>query len=89
MLVGVGAFQMIYMTTVQSVVQVVVPDHLRGRVMSIQMLNQGLGPAGALTAGLSTQLWGAPFTVTAMGALVIVLTIAVAWFIPMVRQIET
>jgi MFS transporter, DHA1 family, staphyloferrin A biosynthesis exporter len=89
MLVGVGGFQMIYMTTVQSVVQVVVPDHLRGRVMSIQMLNQGLGPGGALAAGLSTQLFGARFTVTAMGVLVIALTIAVACFIPRVRQIET
>jgi MFS family permease len=88
MLVGIGGFQMIYMTTVQSVVQVVVPDHLRGRVMSIQMLNQGLGPAGALTAGLSTQLFGPQATVAAMGAMVIALTAVIAWFIPKVRQLE-
>jgi hypothetical protein len=57
-------------------------------VMSIQMLNQGLGPAGALTAGLSTQLFGPQATVAAMGAMVIALTVVIAWFIPKVRQLE-
>jgi MFS family permease len=84
-----GGFQMVYMTTVQTVVQDVVPDQLRGRVMSIQMANQGLGPAGALTAGISTQFFGAPHTVTVMGIMIVVMALWVAWRVPRVRTIET
>jgi MFS family permease len=84
-----GACQMSYMTTANTVVQVVVPDQLRGRVMSIWMLDQGLGPIGALFAGISTELIGAPYTATWMGAVVILLALGVAWRVPRIRQIET
>jgi hypothetical protein len=35
--------------------QVIVPDHLRGRVMSIYASDRGLMPVGALMAGVSAQ----------------------------------
>jgi MFS family permease len=84
-----GACQMTYMTTANTVVQVVVPDQLRGRVMSIWMLDQGLGPVGALVAGASTEIMGAPNTATWMGAAVILLAVGAAWRVPRIRQIET
>jgi predicted MFS family arabinose efflux permease len=87
-LLCMGACQMVYMTTANTVVQVVVPDQLRGRVMSIWMLDQGLGPIGALLAGVSTEWLGAPPTVTWMGCAVILLALVVAWRIPRIRQIE-
>ena len=79
---------MAYMTTANMLVQVVVPDQLRGRVMSIWMVNQGLGPIGALFAGLSTEFIGAPSTATWMGAGVVFLALAIAWRVPRIRQIE-
>lgn len=87
-LLCMGACQMVYMTTANTVVQVIVPDQLRGRVMSIWMLDQGLGPVGALVAGISTEWLGAPSTVTWMGFTVIVLALVVAWRVPRIRQIE-
>lgn len=84
-----GAAQMTYMTTANTLVQFVVPDELRGRVMSIWMLNQGLGPIGALFAGVSTEYIGAPNTVTWMGAVVILLAAVVAWRVPRIRLIES
>ena len=84
-----GACQMTYMTTANTVVQVMVPDQLRGRVMSIWMLDQGLGPIGALVAGVSTEMIGAPPTATWMGVAVILLAIGAAWRVPRIRQIET
>jgi MFS family permease len=87
-LLFMGAFQMAYMTTANMLVQVVVPDQLRGRVMSIWMVNQGLGPIGALFAGLSTEFIGAPSTATWMGAGVVFLALAIAWRVPRIRQIE-
>jgi MFS family permease len=85
----VGACQMTYMTTANTVVQVMVPDQLRGRVMSIWMLDQGLAPIGALVAGASTEMIGAPDTATWMGLGVILLAVVAAWRVPGIRQIET
>ncbi len=73
LLVLVGMFQMCYMTTNQTLLQITTPDELRGRVMGIYMLNQGLLPAGSLFAGVLADLWGAPLAVTVMGAAVLIL----------------
>ena len=43
---------------------------MRGRVMSVYMLNVGLVPAGTLAAGVLTDLIGAPATLGLMGALI-------------------
>jgi MFS family permease len=84
-LVANGAFQIFYMATTNTMLQVIVPDHLRGRVMSIYMLDRGLMPVGALTAGISAHWIGAPATVSLMGITVIALALLVAWLAPVVR----
>ncbi len=71
--------------TTNTMLQVIVPDHLRGRVMSIYALDRGLMAAGALMAGVSAHFVGAPVTVSAMGLLVILLALLVAWLAPVVR----
>jgi MFS family permease len=73
LLVLIGAFQMTYMTTNQTVVQLTTPDELRGRVMGIYMLNQGLLPFGSLLAGILADAWSAPLAVALMGGSVCVL----------------
>jgi hypothetical protein len=88
-LVGVGGSQVFYAATTNTMLQIIVPDELRGRVISIYMLDQGLSPAGALLAGISTHVIGAPTTVAIMGLLVIALAGAVAWRMPMLRSVET
>ena len=86
-LIAVGSCQVFYMATTNTMLQVIVPDHLRGRVMSIYALDRGLMPVGALMAGVSAHLIGAPATVSYMGLVVIVLAILVAWRAPVVRDI--
>jgi MFS family permease len=88
-LVGVGGCQVFYAATSNTMLQIIVPDELRGRVISIYMLDQGLSPAGALVAGVSTAFVGAPTTIAAMGAMIIALAGVVAWRMPMLRQVET
>ncbi len=88
-LVGVGGCQVFYAATTNTMLQIIVPDELRGRVISIYMLDQGLSPAGALMAGVSTHFVGAPTTIAVMGALIIALAGVVAWRMPMLRQVET
>ena len=88
-LIAVGCCQVFYMATTNTMLQVIVPDHLRGRVMSIYALDRGLMPVGALMAGISAHLIGAPATVSYMGLVVIMLAILVAWRSPVVRELGT
>jgi len=88
-LAGLGGCQILYAATTNTMLQIIVPDELRGRVTSIYMLDHGLSPIGALMAGVSTQFVGAPTTVAMMGAAVIVLAAVVAWRIPQLRSVET
>lgn len=88
-LLAVGGTQILYMSTTHAVLQLTVPDTLRGRVMSIYMLDRGMMPAGALFAGISAHFIGAPATVAAMGLIVIVLAGIVAWSVPHLRRLET
>ena len=87
MLVAIGVFQLMYMATTNTMLQVIVPDHLRGRVMSIYMLDRGLMPIGQMTAGGSAHWIGAPATVSYMGLAVIVLAIVLAWRAPVIRRL--
>ena len=87
LLVLVGAFQMTYMTTNQTVLQVSTPDEFRGRVMGIYMLNQGLLPLGSLFAGVVADLWSAPLAVTVMGAAVLLLSGSAFTFMPSMRRL--
>lgn len=88
-LVGVGGSQIMFMTTTNTLLQMTVPDALRGRVMSLYMLDRGLMPVGALTAGVTAHVIGAPLTVAAMGGIVIILALLVSWLVPVLRKIET
>lgn len=88
-LVIVGTFQMFFLASTATMLQMIVPDELRGRVLSLYMLDRGFMPLGALFAGTSAHFLGAPATVAIMGAIVIVLTSLVAWRIPAIRKLES
>ena len=88
MLVIVGGFQVMFMSVSNMVLHMTVPDRLRGRVMSIYMLDRGITPAGALLAGVSAHFIGAPHTVAAMGAIVLVLAAVVVAFLPSLRKVR-
>jgi MFS family permease len=88
-LVVIGIFQMLFLASTNTILQLIVPDELRGRVMSLYMLDRGFMPAGALFAGVTAHFIGAPATVATMGAIVIVLVLLVAWRVPAIRSLET
>jgi predicted MFS family arabinose efflux permease len=87
LLVVVGGVQMAWLTTNQTLIQLTTPDGLRGRVMGVYMLNQGLLPLGSLFAGALADLIGAPSTVFLMGALVSLLALTFALRAQSLRQI--
>jgi MFS transporter, DHA1 family, staphyloferrin A biosynthesis exporter len=88
-LVLVGIFQMFFLASTATILQLIVPDELRGRVLSLYMLDRGFMPLGAMFAGTAAHFIGAPSTVAIMGAIVIVLTVLVAWLIPAIRKLES
>lgn len=87
LLILTGAFQIAYMTTNNTVLQMSTSDEFRGRVMGIYMLNQGLMPLGSLIAGIMASAWGAPLTVALMGGVVFLLAILAYFRLPAMRDI--
>lgn len=78
LLVPVGFAMMMQMAASNTLLQVMVPDALRGRVMSLySMMFMGMAPLGALLAGGLADVVGAPATVAAGGMLCMV---AAVWF---------
>ena len=65
-----GAAVTFYMVMVQTTLQALVPDHLRGRVFSIYSLTWSLLPLGALQAGLVAD-WVSPEFAIAFGGVVV------------------
>jgi MFS family permease len=59
-----GFFEMIFLTTNQTLLQLSIPDNLRGRVTSIVNLNAALFPLGGLIAGTGSDLFGGPKMIT-------------------------
>lgn len=80
LLVPVGFCMMLQMSSSNTLIQAMVPDHLRGRVMSAySMMFMGMGPFGAFFAGAIADRLGAPLAVV-MGA---VACIGGAWIFGM------
>ena len=70
LLVPVGGAFMVQMASSNTLVQAMVPDALRGRVMAVySMMFMGMAPFGALFAGSLAERLGAPRTV-ALGGIV-------------------
>jgi MFS family permease len=68
LLVPVGYFIMLQMASSNTLIQVMVPDELRGRVMAVySMMFMGMAPVGALLGGALSDRLGAPLTVAIGG----------------------
>ena len=86
LLVPVGFFMMVQMASSNTLIQSMVPDRLRGRVMSVySMMFMGMAPFGALSAGSIAHHLGAPWTV-AVGGLACAMSAIAFWsYLPSIR----
>ena len=77
---------MIQMAASNTLIQAMVPDEMRGRVMSVySMMFMGMAPIGALLAGLLAGAVGAPVTVAIGGAFCIAGAVVFATQAPKMR----
>lgn len=86
LLVPVGFSVMVQMASSNTLIQSMVPDRLRGRVMAVySMMFVGMAPFGALLAGLLANFVGAPGSVAAGGAACIAGALVFRSHLPRVR----
>ncbi|HUT84063.1 MAG TPA: MFS transporter, partial [Thermodesulfobacteriota bacterium] len=89
LLVGVGGGMIAQNVTANTLVQTMVPNELRGRMMSMySLVFMGLMPVGNLIAGAIAQKMGAPFAVGLGGAIALSAALFVRWRFAEVRKIS-
>lgn len=75
--------------TSNTLVQSIVPDELRGRVMGLySLMFFGVTPFGALLAGSLAQTWGPAAAVGIDAAVTLAFAIGLLLFVPLVRKLE-
>ena len=82
-----GLANMLYQTLTNAIVQLEVPDELRGRVMGTYQLTWNLLPLGGLVQGAVATLASAPVAVTFGGALVLGLAVVLGMTAPFLRRL--
>jgi MFS family permease len=87
LLLPVGFFMIVQMASSNTLIQAMVPDNLRGRVMAVYgMMFMGMAPFGALLAGAFAHHLGAPITVTFGGSVCIVAAVGFGLRLPTFRR---
>ncbi len=81
-----GFFEMIYLTTNQTLLQLSIPDEMRGRVMGIVTLNAGLSPVGAVIAGAGADLAGPRAVTLVLCSAAAAIAVIVFFASPTVRE---
>ncbi|HEY3108766.1 MAG TPA: MFS transporter [Chloroflexota bacterium] len=87
LLAGGGFANAMLMSLNQTILQQTVPDHLRGRVMSVYMLTWGLMPLGTLPIGMIAQSHGTPAAIFLGGVVCYVGALWIFFFRPSFRSI--
>lgn len=66
-----GFLFQVFMTSNLVWFQMLVPDHLRGRVLSVRFVLFGISPLGVFAAGAAAEAWGTPLATAATGVLMV------------------
>jgi MFS family permease len=86
LLLPVGFCMIVQMASSNTLIQAMVPDRLRGRVMAVySMMFMGMAPVGALLAGIVSGRAGAPATIATGGAVCLVGALLFARQLPALR----
>jgi MFS transporter, DHA1 family, staphyloferrin A biosynthesis exporter len=83
-----GFSQSSYTSQNQTMLQLLTPANLRGRVLGLYFLNRGLQPLGSLLAGALATWLGGPWAITIMGSSCLLLAVGVAVFVPGIWRLK-
>ncbi len=87
LMVVVGIFTSMYLISITSSLQIMVPNNLRGRVMGIYSLTWGLIYLGGMQAGAIANFIGAPYTMAIGGLAVSAFALGPALFNHRIRHL--
>lgn len=87
LLLGVGLVSAVYNNMMATLLQLTVPDQMRGRVMGVYVLTWGMMPIGSVQAGAVANLMGAPFALGLGGAITALFILGLAWQMPSLRRL--
>ena len=74
----IGVFNTMQNTALQASMQILVPDHIRGRVMGLYGMTYNIRPLGGMQAGALAGLITAPFAIAVGGLAVVVFVVGAA-----------
>ena len=89
LLAVVGGAMVSSVATVNSLIQTLVPDSIRGRVLSMHtMAFLGFTPLGSLLVGALAERWGTPTALALSSGVALLLTAIIAFLAPSVRRLQ-
>ena len=83
-----GAINSLFQVAASTVLNLLVPDHYRGRVFGLRGLMWNLMPLGALQAGLVATWVSVPFAIALGGAVIMAFTLVVFAVSPQLRRVR-
>lgn len=87
-LIVVGGMTTAFMALGTTIIQTIIPDEVRGRVMSLREIFFGLGPAFSLIFGLMAEGTGVQLATVALGMVCFLIPIALMLALPTVRRLD-
>jgi MFS family permease len=78
-----------YMISIQSSLQIMVPDHIRGRVMGFYGMTWSIMPLGGMQASGLASLFTAPIAIAIGGLAVVFFALGPATLNPKVRNLSS
>ena len=81
-----GFFEAIFLTTNQTLLQLSIPDNLRGRVTSVIYLTAALSPLGGLAAGFGSDLLGPKMITIILASIAASIAVIVLFASPTIRN---
>jgi MFS family permease len=88
-LAGAGVSFVVQNATANTMVQLLVPDGLRGRVMSVYTIFFfGTTPIGALFAGAVAQQWSSTAAIAVGAGVALAFALCLVFFVPAVRKAQ-
>jgi predicted MFS family arabinose efflux permease len=81
-------FASVFTTVNSTTIQLLIPDEVRGRVMSLMMMTFGLTPLGTVPVSALAEVFGAPFAVAVAALTTLALSAGFLLFVPALRAVD-